>query len=120
MRIHTLEATGGQPYSQMARYASPDGKGTNDVAKASKSPSGQPLDNPARNIWVTETALTTALNVSYMADQLSLFGVVVGIALLLSGVGFTILAWFGSLRDSSPARAAKPATAVRATPAVTA
>src|SRR3954468_8923973 len=29
MRIHTLEATGGQTYSQMARYATADGKGTN-------------------------------------------------------------------------------------------
>jgi hypothetical protein len=30
----------------------------------------------------------TALNVSYMAEQLSLFSLVVGIALLLAGVGF--------------------------------
>jgi F0F1-type ATP synthase membrane subunit c/vacuolar-type H+-ATPase subunit K len=41
---------------------------------------------------VTETALTTALNVSYMAEQLSLFGLIVGIALLLSGIGFVVLA----------------------------
>jgi F0F1-type ATP synthase membrane subunit c/vacuolar-type H+-ATPase subunit K len=41
---------------------------------------------------VTETALSTALNVSYMAEQIALFSVVVGIALLLSGIGFIILA----------------------------
>ena len=41
---------------------------------------------------MTETALSTALNVSYMAQQIALFGLVVGIALLLSGVGFLILA----------------------------
>ena len=29
---------------------------------------------------------------SYMADQLALFGIVVGVALLLSGVGFVVLA----------------------------
>ena len=41
---------------------------------------------------MTETALSTALNVSYMASQIALFSVVVGIALLLSGIGFIILA----------------------------
>ena len=97
MRIHALEASGGLTYSQMPRYASKDGKGTNDVATAMKS-SGQPLDNPVRAVWVSETAFSTALNVSYMADQLALFGVVVGIALLLSGIGFIVLAAFGVLR----------------------
>jgi hypothetical protein len=42
---------------------------------------------------VTETALTTALNTSYMADRLGLFGIVVGVALLLSGIGFIILSF---------------------------
>ena len=98
MRIHTLEATGGLTYSQMPRFASSDGKGTNDPAKASQA-GGRPLDNPAREIWINETALTTALNTAYMADQLSLFGIVVGIALLLSGLGFGILAVGGALRN---------------------
>ena len=35
---------------------------------------------------------------SYMAEQLALFGIVVGVALLLSGVGFIILAVGGALR----------------------
>jgi hypothetical protein len=99
MRIHALEATGGQTYSQMARFASADGKGTNDAATAVKGPTGKPLDNPARNIWISETALSTALNSSYMAEQTSLFGLVVGIALLLSGLGFGILAIGGALRN---------------------
>ncbi len=34
MRIHTLEATGGVPYAMMPRYATADGKGTNDATKA--------------------------------------------------------------------------------------
>jgi hypothetical protein len=97
MRIHTLEATGGQVYSQMPRFATADGKGTNDPAKASKGPSGAPLDNPARSIWVTETALTTALNTSYMAEQVSLFSIVTGVAMLLAGLGFGILALGGAL-----------------------
>ena len=48
---------------------------------------------------MTETALTTALNTSYMAEQLALFGIVVGVALLLSGIGFGILAIGGALRN---------------------
>ena len=98
MNIHALEATGGKVYSEMPRYATADGKGTNDPAQASKGPNGQPLDNPARTVWVTETALATALNVSYMAEQLSLFSLVVGIALILAGIGFGVLAAGGALR----------------------
>jgi hypothetical protein len=98
MRIHALEATGGQTYAQMPRYATADGKGTNDPAQAVKI-NGQPQDNGARQVWVTETALATALQSSYMASQLSLFGIVTGIALLLSGIGFAVLAAGGALRN---------------------
>ena len=104
MRVHALEATGGLPYSQVPRYATEDGKGTNDEAKAVKGDNGRPLDNPVRNVWINETALSTALNVSYMAGQLALFGIVVGIALLLSGIGFIVLAAFGTLRVATTGR----------------
>ena len=102
MRIHALEASGGLTYSQMPRYATADGKGTNDATKALQA-NGRPVDNAARNVWVTETALSTALNASYMAESISLFGIVVGIALLLSGIGFAILAVGGTLRNAEPA-----------------
>ena len=94
MRIHALEATGGLTYSQMGRYATADGAaiGTNDATKAVQK-NGQPVSNSARDIWVTETALTTALNVSFLATQISLFSVVVGVALILAGVGFIVLDW---------------------------
>lgn len=102
MRIHALEASGGLTYAQMPRYATKDGKGTNDAAKAIVVNS-QPQDNPARNVWVNETALSTALNTSYMADQTGLFGIVVGIALLLAGIGFGILTIGGALRNPDTA-----------------
>ena len=98
MRIHALEASGGLTYSQMPEYASADGKGTNDIAKATKGANGQPLDNPARNVWITETALTTALNSSFLAENVALFGIVTGVAFLLTGFGFGILVLFGSLQ----------------------
>jgi hypothetical protein len=113
MRIHALEATHGLTYAQMGRYvAKPgtpakftDGQGaTSDPAYAVIEPkTKQPIENGARNIWVTETALTTALNTSYMAQQLSLFGIVVGVALLLAGIGFGILALGGALESQRPA-----------------
>jgi hypothetical protein len=58
---------------------------------------------------VTETALTTALNMSYMAERLSVFGLVVGIALLLTGVGLVILAFavFGRAPAAQAQRAAQ-------------
>ena len=96
MREHALEASGGMTYAEMGRYqaaANPsDPKGTNDEAQAAKDPQGSPVANGPRNTWVTETALSTALNVSYMAEQLAIFGIVVGVALLLTGVGLMILA----------------------------
>jgi hypothetical protein len=92
MRIHALEATGGKTYAQMPHYATADGKGTNDVAAALKDPkTGQPQDNQARTVWINETALATALNTSYFAEQVSVFSIVMGIALLLTGVGFMVL-----------------------------
>jgi hypothetical protein len=102
MRIHALEATGGLTYAQMGRFATADGaaKGTNDPTAAVKGEDGEPLANGARNVWVTETALATALNTSYMADKTALFGIVVGIALLLTGFGFAILAVGGALRNA--------------------
>ncbi len=96
MREHALESGAGLTYSQMGRFqlaSNPsDPKGTNDEAAAAKDVNGTPLPNGARNTWVTETALSTALNVSYMAEQLALFGMVVGVALLLTGIGLMILA----------------------------
>lgn len=99
MNIHALIATGGLHYSQMPRYATANGEGTNVESQALKGKNGKPVSNPAREVWVQETALSTALNASYMANQVSLFGVVVGIALLLSGLGFAILAVGGALRN---------------------
>jgi hypothetical protein len=117
MNIHALEATGGYTYSQMGIYeAKPDapksqlapGGGTNNTQYAQTDPkTGQPVQNGSRQVWVTETALATALNVSYMATQLSLFSVVVGIALFLTGVGFIVLALGGGLSELAARRTKK-------------
>jgi hypothetical protein len=124
MRIHALEATGGLTYSQMGRFmAKPgtpakftDGHGATSDEKYAliDAKTTRPVENGARNLWVTETALTTALNTSYMAEQVSLFGIAMGVALLLAGIGFGILTVGGALRISKPVLGAthKPAVKV--------
>jgi hypothetical protein len=76
MRIHTLESTGGKTYAEM------------------------PQDSPQREIWVTETALTTALYTSYFAENVALFAIIVGIVMLLVGIGFVVLTVF--MRRGTP------------------
>ena len=104
---HALEGAGGLTYSQMGRFLAADdpenAAGTSDEAAALKDEGGNPVPNRARDTWVTATALTTALNMSYMAEQLALFGIVVGVALLLAGIGFLVLAFGGALRKSTAA-----------------
>ena len=89
----------------MPPKASTDGAGgTSDEKYAAiDTATKQPVANGRRDIWITETALTTALNTSYMAERLSIFGIVVGAALLLAGVGFVILAAGGALRHEEKA-----------------
>jgi hypothetical protein len=58
----------------------------------------QPVANGSRNVWVTETALATALEHQLHGRAASIFGTVVGIALLLSGIGFALLTIGGALR----------------------
>jgi len=96
MREHTLSNTGGLTYAEMGQYQSAedptDAVGTNDPEAAAKDESGNPISNGARNIWVTETALATALDMGFMSEMLSIFSIIVGIALLLTGIGLVILA----------------------------
>jgi hypothetical protein len=92
MRIHALEATGGLVYAQMGQYLDANGKPTSDKAAAAIDPkTKQPVANGARTTWVNETALATALNTSYFAENVALFSVVMGIALLLVGIGLAVL-----------------------------
>ena len=92
MRKHTLEATGGQTYAQMGRFLDANGKPTDDEKAAAISPTTKkPVENGLRNMWVNETALTTALNTAYFAEQVATFAIVMGIALLLAGLGFGVL-----------------------------
>ena len=118
IREHALEGSEGLTYSEMGRFIAADDPenlaGTSDPEAALVDEDGNPVPNTARNTWVTATALSTALNTSYMAEQLALFGIVVGVALLLTGIGVVILAFavFGRVRAESPTAVRAPSTAV--------
>ena len=116
MRSHQLERTGELTYAEMGRYqsaANPDDPaGTSDEEAAAKDENGEPISNSARQSWVTAVAITTALNMSFMAEQLSIFGLVVGVALLLTGVGLVIVAFavFGREPATEPTATRIPTT----------
>jgi hypothetical protein len=114
---HALEATGGERYAEMGRFLTADGKPTSDEEAAAKDPkTGQPVENGLRNLWVTETALTTALNTSFFAERVAMFSIVMGIALLLTGIGFLVLTLGGALGAvKAPSRKHEYETASAAT-----
>jgi hypothetical protein len=115
MRKHTLEATGGQTYAQMGRFLDDSGKPTSDEKAAATDPkTGKPVENGLRNMWVTETALTTALNTAYFAESVATFVIAIGGALLLVGIGFLVLTVRLLDRTETGSRTAKVGGAVPA------
>jgi hypothetical protein len=104
LRIHALEATGGRVYAEMGQFLTEAGEETSDPEEAATDPeTGRPVPNAARNTWVTATALSTALNTSYFAQQVALFSIVMGVALLLTGIGFLVLT-LGARKAAAGAR----------------
>ena len=111
MRRHTLEMTGGQTYAEMGRFLDAKGDPTSDEKAAATDPkSGEPVENPLRQVWVTETALTTALNTAYFAESTATFVIAMGVAMLLVGAGLLVL----TLRLLVPAQRAATAPRTQA------
>ena len=111
MHIHALESSGGFVYAEMGMYKAkpgtpedqltPDGATSNPEWAQIDPETQRPAENTARNLWVTETALATGLDVAYMSSLIVLFTLIVGIALLLAGAGLVILA-LGLLPPRAP------------------
>jgi hypothetical protein len=106
IRHHALAQTEGRTYAEMGRFVTPDGADTNNPEEAATDDDGNPVPNRARDTWVTATALTTALNTAFLAERIGLFAIVMGVALLLTGIGFLVLT-IGALRG---VEAPRPAT----------
>jgi hypothetical protein len=89
IRHHTLESTDGLVYADMGRFLDKNGKPTGDASKAAIDPkTKQPVENLARNIWVTSTTWRSALMQAEMGFKLADFVSGVGALFVLVGLGF--------------------------------
>lgn len=84
IRKHVLEMTGGRTYAEMPRQVPRLDQSGAPVLDSSGAPVLVP--NEAREIWVTATALTAALDLAVLAYALSALSVVLGLVLLGTGL----------------------------------
>lgn len=89
IRDHVLETTGGKTYSQMPqKVAKKDQNGTPVMDEK-----GQPVlvSNDARTIWITATALMTALHLAIITYVFSGLSIFLGLVSIWTGITFQIL-----------------------------
>jgi hypothetical protein len=89
IRKHTLKVTEGKTYAEMPQQvAKLDASGSAVLDK-----DGKPVmvPNAARNIWVTATTLTTALNLGIITYLFSVLVILLGFVSIWTGVVFAAL-----------------------------
>lgn len=89
IRKHTLETTKGKTYAEMPqKVAQVDASGSAVIGK-----DGKPvmISNAARNIWITATTLTTALNLGIITYVFSASVILFGLISVWTGVLFAAL-----------------------------
>ena len=89
IRHHVLETTGGKTYSEMPQKVQKLDQAGNPVLDAAGKP--VMVSNDARTIWITATALTTALHfgiITYVFSGLILF---LGLISIWTGITFCTL-----------------------------
>jgi hypothetical protein len=109
MRVHALESTGGRTYSEMGRFLDEDGKEVFTQEEAAVGPSGQPVSNPARDLWVSQRALATGLELAYVGEQVSLFSIATGILFVIIGIGFLVIVLAGGILGNPFTKTEPPA-----------
>lgn len=97
MRVHALESTGGRTYSEMGRFLDENGKEVFTEEDAAVGPNGRPVSNPARDLWVSQRALATGLELAYVGEQVSLFSIATGILFVIIGIGFLVIVLAGGI-----------------------
>ncbi len=86
IREHTLKITGGKTYAEMPRQIPKLDEKGNEVLGAD----GKVVlvENLARNIWITATSLTTAINLAIMSYAFSGLIILFGLVSLFTGYLF--------------------------------
>lgn len=89
IRTHTLNTTGGKTFAEMPRQIPALDENGNQLTDAS----GEPImtANVARDIWITATALITALNLAILTYVFSALILLFGLISVWTGVIFCIL-----------------------------
>ena len=109
MRVHALEATGGRTFSQMGRFLDANGEETSSEQEAAKDPkTGQPVSNPARETWITQRALATGLELSFVGERVSLFAIATGALFVVVGIGLLVMLLVGGVLGNPFERRAGP------------
>lgn len=86
IREHTLKITEGKTYAEMPRFIEKkDDKGNVVLDKEGKAVL---IENTARNIWITATSLTTAINLAIMSYAFSALIILFGLVSLFTGYLF--------------------------------
>lgn len=89
IRTHALKMTGGKTYSEMPRQIPSVDENGNAILDESGNPVME--TNKARDIWVTVTSLTTALNLAILSYAFSAFTILMGVISIWTGVVFYFL-----------------------------
>ncbi len=89
IRVHTLKATGGKTYAEMPQQIPKLDESGNPVLDKDGKPVTVP--NDARNMWVTATTLTTALNLGIITYAFSSIVLLFGLISIWTGIIFYIL-----------------------------
>ena len=86
MRVHVLKMTGGKTYAEMPRQIAK----VDEAGKPVLDTDGKEVmvPNTARDIWVTYTALTTALNLGLLTYAFSSMVILIGCISLWTGMIF--------------------------------
>lgn len=89
IRKHTLSMTGDKTYAQMPRQIAQLDENGQPVVDAEGKP--VMVENTDRDIWITVTTLTTALNLGILTYALSGLVIVFGLTLILMGIFANLL-----------------------------
>ncbi|MDP2696399.1 MAG: hypothetical protein Q8O87_04115 [bacterium] len=89
IREHTLKMTGGKTFAEMPRQIEKLDQNNQPVLDANGKP--VMVENTARNIWITATTLTTALNLGILSYAFCVLILAFGCIVIWIGIAFRAL-----------------------------